>query len=206
MVWDGAVNRKVIFVRQSLAAIVTVGVSMLLFSKDTVELTSSSGTKQLISGDLVGFIVLVAGFIFVLIRCIYLYKIAYAITNKRIIIRSGIIGADLNSITFQQIKSSNVNVGLIGKIFSTGTINIDTGKVETVTHGTGTNKTSETRTAYDRLLDIDTPYEVYKNIQSVSASRQESLYSGRADMENNTDAYRNANEVVTQPTTPPTTI
>lgn len=105
------------------------------------------------------------------------YVKVFTITDKRIIIKSGIIGTDYNSIYFTEIKTVNVRVDLIDKIFAVGTINIDTGKVETVTN----KNQSKTQTAYDRLVSIDNPYEVYKILQSNLSGRQESLYSGRAD-------------------------
>ncbi|PIQ67160.1 MAG: hypothetical protein COV95_00230, partial [Candidatus Zambryskibacteria bacterium CG11_big_fil_rev_8_21_14_0_20_40_24] len=89
-----------------------------------------------------------------------------------------------NSIYFTQIRTVNVNVGLIDKIFGVGTINIDTGKIETVQSGTGANQRTGTRTAFDKLLHINTPYEVYKYFHTTLIGREESLYSGRADREN----------------------
>ena len=62
---------------------------------------------------------------------------------------------------------------------------IDTGKIETVTTGSGNNQHSSVRTAYDRLIHISNPYEVYKYFQTALTNRQESLYSGRADTQNN---------------------
>lgn len=91
------------------------------------------------------------------------------------------IGTDFNSIYFTQIRTANVNVGLLDKIFGVGTINIDTGKIETVQGGSGANRRTSTRTAYDKLLHIVTPYEVYKYFQTALTGREESLYSGRAD-------------------------
>ena len=42
---------------------------------------------------------------------------------------------------------------------------------------------------YTYLKHIDKPYDVYKRVQSSLSSRKESLYSGRADKENNPDKY-----------------
>jgi hypothetical protein len=119
------------------------------------------------------------------------YVKIYVITNKRVLIKSGLIGTDFNSIYFTQIRTANVNVGLADKIFSVGTINIDTGRIETVSSGNGNNTQNRIQTAYDKLLHISKPYEVYKYFQTTLTNREESLYSGRADRENSPTAYQN---------------
>ena len=91
------------------------------------------------------------------------YVKVFTITDKRIIIRSGIIGTDYNSIYFPQIRTASVKVDLIDKLFSVGSINIDTGKVETVTG----DKQNKTQTAYDKLSYIEQPYEVYKILEEL---------------------------------------
>ena len=54
----------------------------------------------------------------------------YEITNKRAIIQSGIIGRNFKSNDYDQIKNVSVNVGIIDRIFNTGTIQIFTGEIE----------------------------------------------------------------------------
>ena len=83
----------------------------------------------------------------------------YVITNKRLIIKSGLIGADIRSIYYDQIRSAFVKVSLIGKIFGTGTILIDTGRI------TQSGRRRGSKTAYDRFRFIPSPYEVYKLMQ-----------------------------------------
>ena len=46
----------------------------------------------------------------------------YAYTNKRIIVRSGIIGVDYHSLGYQDITAASVNVGLLDKGSNTGTV------------------------------------------------------------------------------------
>ena len=45
-------------------------------------------------------------------------NLEYAITDKRIIIRSGVIGIDFKFINYTEIDSVNVKVGFIDKIFN----------------------------------------------------------------------------------------
>ncbi|MDO8726627.1 MAG: PH domain-containing protein [Candidatus Methanoperedens sp.] len=64
----------------------------------------------------------------ILIVLIYLTKSStiYAITNKRVIGRSGIISEDFKSSTFKHITSLRVKQGIVGKLFGFGNIIIDT--------------------------------------------------------------------------------
>ncbi|HEV7424431.1 MAG TPA: PH domain-containing protein [Candidatus Paceibacterota bacterium] len=182
IVWQGIVNRKVMFFNLIIFLLIVLGISFLLFSKETINYTSN-GVAQAVAGSTVGMIVLIPGLFFSLLGFFSNLVKVYVITNKRVLIKSGIIGTDFNSIYFTQIRTANVNVGLLDKIFGVGTINIDTGKIETVQSGSGANRRTGTRTAYDKLIHIDTPYEVYKYFQTTLTNREESLYSGRADRE-----------------------
>ena len=64
----------------------------------------------------------------IVVGIIYLTKSStiYAITNKRVIGRSGIISEDFKSSTFKHITSLRVKQGIIGKLFDFGNITIDT--------------------------------------------------------------------------------
>lgn len=184
IIWQGAVNRKVIIFYLALSLLIVIGLSIFFFSQETINYTSNNTPKS-IAGASVGLIFLIGGLILSLFSFLSNYVKMYFITNKRVLIRSGLIGTDFNSIYFTEVRTANVNVGSIDKIFSVGTINIDTGKIETTTSGSGGNRQSRTRTAYDKILHIDNPYEVYKYFETTLTERQESLYSGRADRENN---------------------
>ena len=167
VVWQDVINRKVMIFNLIISLVILMIVWRI-----------ASGFKM---GNLFLGIVL---FIIVM-NFVSNYVKKYIITNKRVLIRSGIIGTDFKSIYFTEVKSADVSVGLVGKIFSVGTISIDTGKIETVATGEGNNRSTRTQTSYDRIINISKPYEVYKYFQTSLTSRQESLYSGRADTENN---------------------
>lgn len=64
----------------------------------------------------------------IVIGIIYLIKSStkYAITNKRVIVRAGIVSEDIKSSSFKHITSLRVKQGIIGKIFNFGSIIIDT--------------------------------------------------------------------------------
>lgn len=105
------------------------------------------------------FFALLLGIIF---KWLFDYLKIFILTDRRLIIRSGLIGTDYNSISFSKIRTLNVAVDLWEKVFAVGTIQIDTGKIKTV----GDEKNKQTKTAYDEFLCIDEPYKVYQLIQS----------------------------------------
>lgn len=163
--WQGKISRKVLVFNLILSIIfISLLLSFIIFSQ---------GVKGF------NFWLLVAILFFAIIIPFWNnYLKEFYATNKRLIIKSGIIGTDYKSIYFTEIKTLNLRVDLIEKIFAVGTISIDTGRIETVTSNNSTN----TRTVYDNFSYLDNPYQVYQLLQSSLSNRQESLYSGRADL------------------------
>ena len=193
--WEGKINRKVIITGLIFSLVIIIAISSFFFTKETINYTSNGQPKQ-INGSLIGLGILVIGLAILFINFFSNFVIEYAITNKRIIIKSGLIGTDYKSIYFEQISQVVIDVGLIGKIFGTGNLKIDTGKTETYSGSSGARVGSvryqniKTRTMYDVLKNIDFPYEVYKLVQPSITGRRESLYSGRADRESNPEHYK----------------
>jgi len=183
IVWEGIINRKILYFYLILSLLLLTLVSLgFFFTQSTITYISEEGNRAL-SSSFIGIMFLLVSFVITFVSFLSNYVKIYTITDKRIITKSGLIGTDFNSIYFTEVKSANVNVGIIGKLFSVGTINIDTGKVGTVSSGSGENRQTRIQTSYDKLLYIDNPYEVYKYFQIALTERQESLYSGRADKE-----------------------
>ncbi len=60
------------------------------------------------------------------------FSTKFIVTNKRIIDREGILSEHVHSVTFKHVTSVGISIGIIDKIFSIGTIIIDTS-------GTGTD-------------------------------------------------------------------
>lgn len=105
----------------------------------------------------------------------------FAVTNLRVILRSGVIGADFRSVYYDQIRSSFVSVNIIGRLFGVGSILLDTGRVKF--------HKGVSRIDYDRIVSVPTPYEVYRFVQSELTNRKEGMHSGRADFEQNRESY-----------------
>lgn len=77
-------------------------------------------------------------------------NLEYAITDKRIIIRSGVVGIDFKFINYSEIDSVNVKVGLIDRIFRVGDIYINSA----INAGV--------------LWDIEEPYKIGNALQRVT--------------------------------------
>ncbi len=90
---------------------------------------------------------------------IWLYKIItasrghknleYAFTNKRIIVKSGIIGIDFKNVYYSEIESVNLKVGLSDKILKVGDIYVKSKSSSIV------------------LFDIVDPYFITKRLQEI---------------------------------------
>lgn len=192
--WQGKVNRKVLIFTLIVSLLVVFTLGGFLFTKETIHYTQDNNGLKVpkeIAGSTVGLAIIILGlFLFLWLFFSDLVK-DYALTPKRIIIKSGIIGTDFESTYYNEIKNIVVDVGLIGKIFSVGTVKIDIGEIEVTSTG-GNSKQSasvHSRVKYRVLKHIDNPYEVYKNLQGNLTNRVEGLYSGRADRESNSHLY-----------------
>ncbi|MBW2969495.1 PH domain-containing protein [Candidatus Woesearchaeota archaeon] len=100
----------------------------------------------------------------------------YAITNKRAVLQSGIIGRDFRSVDYDRIQNASVDVGLLGVIFKVGSVKMFTGEMESFSTGKGQ---SSLRPKYDTFSYVENPYEVLKLLQQHLSHRKESLYAGK---------------------------
>jgi len=89
----------------------------------------------------------------------------YAITDQRIITQTGAIGLDTRSVDLDRIQEVYVTVGLVDKIFGTGTVlAVSAGYVPVVTMvGTGTG--AVVVPFRPGLSSLKEPYEVHKLLQ-----------------------------------------
>ncbi len=78
-----------------------------------------------------------------------LKNIEYVITDRRLIIKSGLVGIDFQSLTFSEIENINVKVGLIDHLCKVGDIYINSSL-----HGTV-------------LYDIKDPYSLSSKLQKI---------------------------------------
>ena len=78
-----------------------------------------------------------------------LRNIEYAFTDRRIIVRSGVIGIDFKFLYYHEIESVNVKVGLTDKIFKVGDIYVNAKSSAAV------------------LYDLKNPYELGAKLQKI---------------------------------------
>ena len=101
---------------------------------------------------------------------ILLYKhLEYAITNTRVIIQGGVIGRDYKSVDFDKIQDTIINVGLLDKIFGTGSIEIKTAGVNVVQSRYG----SQVVPTQNVIGHINNPYEVAKVLKEKASVKQQ---------------------------------
>ena len=98
-------------------------------------------------------------------------NLEYAITDKRIIIRSGVIGIDFKFINYTEIDSVNVKVGLIDKIFRVGDIYINS----SVNAGV--------------LWDVANPYKIGNALQKVTLDIKSDIHYPNAMRPDHNSGY-----------------
>jgi hypothetical protein len=98
------------------------------------------------------------GSILNMVRLFLVYNnTSYALTNKRLMMRSGFWGIDFKALDYDKIVDIEVNVNPIENFFGVGTIQAFSGSVS-----------DKGRRIYDRFIAISNPYEVFKKIKEVS--------------------------------------
>ncbi len=85
-------------------------------------------------------------------------NIEYAITDRRVIIRSGVIGIDFKFVNYTEIDSVNIKVGFIDKIFKVGDIYINSSVNSAV------------------LWDVSNPYKIGRALQKVTTDIKSDIH------------------------------
>ena len=99
-------------------------------------------------------------------------NLEYAITDKRIIIRSGMVGIDFKFINYTEIDSVNVKVGIIDRIFRVGDIYINS----SVNSGV--------------LWDVDDPYTIGNALQKVTTDIKSDIHYPNAMRPDSNPGYK----------------
>lgn len=81
----------------------------------------------------------------------------YYVTDKRIIVQTGIIGESYDTIYYKDIKNVSLKIGVIDKLLKVGDIYIDTGSI----------LTSSSKNVMMTILDVENPYEIYGKLQKI---------------------------------------
>lgn len=103
----------------------------------------------------------------------------YAITDKRILIRNGLIGYDYKSIYYTEISNVNLRVGMIDKMLGVGDIYIALD---------GTLKNGQPITS--AILDIENPERVFQIVQKAVVDIQTDIHYPNALRPEHNPGYR----------------
>lgn len=147
--------------------IITLLITSLDFTDESGEEVSTLG------GQIIGWCILGIGILIFLIavvwRLVSYKKTWYCYTNKRILIRSGFIGADYQMLDFDMIGAMNVRVDLLDKLFksNTGTITFASAASPMITAQQGRGYSGY---AFEC---VDHPYELYKRIKEFSSKNRD---------------------------------
>lgn len=83
----------------------------------------------------------------------------YYVTDKRIMIQTGFIGTDYQTIYYKDIKNVNLRIGIIDKLLGVGDVYFELGNF--LNYNT---KVSAMKVAF---LDVENPYEIYPKLQKI---------------------------------------
>ena len=99
--------------------------------------------------------------LFTLLQKLFSYSnTSYALTNKRVMMRTGFMGTDFKSIDYDKISDIEVTVNFVERAFNVGTIKFFSGRTQT-------NDATTTK-LFDNWEAISNPYEVFKQVKKVS--------------------------------------
>ena len=133
VLWRGKPNAKS-YVLAAMLKMMPIAIVWLIFDGTFITFMTIGMTKGEIPLAILGFIV---PFFLLHLAPVWIWiwktvkaskevkNLEYAITDKRIIIRSGVIGIDFKFINYTEIDSVNVKVGIIDRIFKVGDIYIN---------------------------------------------------------------------------------
>ena len=122
----------------------------------------SSREKVIVICSMVGLCVVVFALVLIF-TALYFKHTYYAVTNKRLIIRTGIIGVDFKSLDYRNLGATDVYVSLLDKILSKNTGTLRFGNASSPM---GTNKMY----CFSHVRD---PYGLYKEIKQYIAKQQD---------------------------------
>lgn len=94
-----------------------------------------------------------------LITGLWVNKTVYALTNKRVLIRTGYIGVDYKSLDYDMLGAVTVNVNWVDKLLHKNTGSIAFGSMSSPLVSTGLARFS--------FFYIGQPYEIYKEVKAI---------------------------------------
>lgn len=133
----------------------------------------SGATVDSIIPRIIGIVIFCFAFLIVLIavvwRAIRYNKTFFAYSNKRVLIRTGFIGADFQTLDFDLIGAMNVRVDFFDKLVhpNTGTLMFASAASPMMANGLPGGMSGY------MFVDIEDPYGVYKRVKEYAANNKD---------------------------------
>lgn len=155
--WTGFFGKLFLFI---------LGLFLIIFGM--VGYTSNPNpSEDIFSGIVIsivfGGILLLFCILYIILPLFIYKKTYYVVTNKKIIIRTGLIGVDYKTLDIKYIGSVNVNVNIYDKMMGskcTGTISFASSSAPMVTN-------NQSSMVGFNFFAINNPYDTYKNIKEL---------------------------------------
>ena len=133
------------------------------------QITNEDGTPEKVAPVfmiIIGGLPLLLALLNLSFRGIRYKKLGYYVTNKRLIVQSGLIGIDYRSLDLASVAVMNVRVDFLDKIVhpNTGTISFGSAASPLITNSKTTNTNSAGLNVFSFQF-INDPYETYKAIK-----------------------------------------
>lgn len=180
VLWRGAPNSKS-YIGASVLKMLPIALIWLIFDSTFIVFISIGMSQGQIPLAVLGFVI---PFFILHLTPVWIWlantikaikevrNLEYAITDKRVIIRSGVIGIDFKFILYTEIDSVNVKVGLIDKIFKVGDIYINA----SVNSGV--------------LWDVPNPYGIGTALQKVTTDIKSDIHFPNAMRPDSNPGYK----------------
>jgi membrane protein YdbS with pleckstrin-like domain len=142
-------GERIVSATRVSAAVVWIPFVLCLFcAVATTVALSFGGPLAILCVVVCLFLMLVLGIV-TLFRAIERATTEFALTDKRIVIKSGLLSTQLREMPLGKVEAINVRQDILGKLFHFGSV--------VVTGSGGTMR---------RMLHVDQPFEIYKCIQA----------------------------------------
>lgn len=137
-------------------------VGIIIFANESGDMDFSGPIMMVVMGS----VVLLIAIINLITRVVRYKNLAYYVTNKRLIIQSGLIGIDFRSMSLDSITIMNVRVDLLDKLVHPTTGSIVFGSsASPIVYANGQNNNSAQINMTFAFQCVEDPYGVYKAIK-----------------------------------------
>ncbi len=180
LLWRGKPNAKS-YVLSNILKMLPIAIIWLLFDGAFIVFISIGISKGEVPLGILGFVI---PFFLIHLTPVWIWiantvkavnevkNIEYAITDRRIIIRTGLVGIDFKFINYSEIDSVNIRVGWIDRIFKVGDIYVN----------------ASTNSAV--LWDVSNPYGIGRALQKVTVDIKSDIFYPNALRPDNNAGYK----------------